>query len=59
MHGDGVPIQKNQSTEIILWNFPSMPWAERLLFGCIETLFMSIRDIELINLLMDDIEIYF
>jgi hypothetical protein len=35
LHGDGVPVAKKASLEIISWNFASMPMGERVVFGAI------------------------
>ena len=39
-HMDGVPHQKRQSLECMSWNFPAIPWMERILFSCIEKAFL-------------------
>ena len=40
IHGDGVETQRQQSCEVISWNLPTLPWAERLLFTCVEKEFL-------------------
>ena len=39
-HMDGAPMQKHESLEILSWNVPAIPWAERILFACIEKQFL-------------------
>ncbi len=40
LHGDGVAMQKSgQTTEVFTFYFPTLPHAERLLWGCLEKRF--------------------
>ena len=36
LHGDGVPFAKQQSVEVLSWNFIALPGMERILFATVE-----------------------